>query len=277
MCRKTPLMLAVCGALAACAGGSGSAPSLGYAVPGGPDATYVVGDTLIISLQGLGQTMEIAARSAATYRLHFVPNGAGVRVTATVEQLVADVVLPMAEPLTMDGAALDGDFVFELDSRGRASSMSSPRAAELGGQVFAAPLVAHSLFPRLPGRSAAAGDTWVDSVTYREETDAGSTQVQSSLTYTVVGDAQVGGRALLEVGFTGTARVTQDLTLEGASVVQASEVEVTGRMLWDTPAGRLYESEMTMEGPGTVRVALLPGATLPTRVRWQSRVSLQGR
>jgi hypothetical protein len=219
--------------------------------------------------------MEIAARSAATYALRFTSSGAGVRVSATVEELDASVVMPGASPLSMDEGALAGDFVFELDGRGHASSMSSPQANQLGGQVFAAPLVAHALFPRLPGRVVSAGDSWVDSVTYREEAEAGETQVRSSLTYTVVGEPQMNGRSLLEIGFEGTAQVTQDLDLEGASVVQSSEVEVEGRLLWDTGARVLYESEMTMTGPGSVRIALLPGAALPTRVRWLSRVRLR--
>jgi hypothetical protein len=143
--------------------------------------------------------------------------------------------------------------------------------------VFAAPVVAHALFPRLPGRAAATGDTWADTLTYREEGEAGVTQVRSDLTYTVTGESQAGGRSLVDVTFEGTATVTQDLTLEGARINQASELAVTGRLRWDPRAGLLYDSEMAMEGPGTVRVALLPGASLPTRVRWQTRVSLQTR
>ena len=53
-------------------------------------------------------------------------------------------------------------------------------------------------------------------------------------------------------------------------------VEVSGALLWDAAESLLYESEMVMEGEGTVRVAILPTA-LPTRVRWLTRVALQER
>jgi hypothetical protein len=142
--------------------------------------------------------------------------------------------------------------------------------------VFAAPVVAHTLFPRLPGRAIADVTSWVDTLTLREETAAGVTQIASDLTYTVVGEARAGGRVLTEIAFQGTAAVTQDLTLEGARINQSSQVEVVGRFRWDAGAGLLYDSEMSMEGPGTIRIALLPAA-LPTRVRWLTRVRLQPR
>lgn len=176
----------------------------------------------------------------------------------------------------MDESALAGDFVFEIDGRGRGSSMSSPQAEAIGGQVFAAPLLAHALLPRLPGRSTEVGDSWVDSVTYREVTEAGETEVTSTLSYTVVGEGDVGGRAVLDIEFGGPAVVTQNLSVEGATIRQASELDVTGRLRWDLEAGLLYENEMTMEGEGSVRVAVLPAA-LPTRVRWHTRVLRQDR
>lgn len=266
--REATVLLASV-ALAACAAG---APSLSYGVPSPPSRTYVVGDTIGIAVQGLGQSLEIAARSAATYTLRYEPAGSGVRVRATVNDLAADVALPMGEPMAMDESALEGDFVFELDARGRATSLTSPHATAIGGQVFSAPVVAHEIFPRLSGGAVSAGESWTDSVTYTEAVEGGETEVTSNLTYTVADDVQRGGRALTEITFAGTAAVKQDLNVDGARVTQASELEVEGRLLWDVAAGVLAESETTMRGPGTVRIALLPGAELPTRVTWTTRV-----
>ena len=272
-----PTILLTSVVLTACAGAGPGAPSLGYGVPRSSEVIYLVGDTVSIALQGLGQGMEIGARSAATYALRYDRSADGVRVTAAIQSLAASMVVPMAEAITMDESGLEGEFVFELDRMGRATAMSSPQASQLGAQVFAAPVVAHALFPRLPGRAVAIGDSWADTVTYSEDGESGVTQVTSNLTYTVVGDAQTDGRFLSEITFEGTAEVTQELDLEGARINQASEVEVDGRFRWDASAGLLYDSEMTMEGEGSVRIALLPGAALPTRVRWLTRVSLQSR
>ena len=273
MPKRATVALSVPILLAACAGGPG-APVLGYAVPSPASVTYVVGDTVTIGLEGLGQPMEIGARSAATYGVAFAAGAGGIAVVATVEGLAADVVTPMTEPMAIDQGALEGGFSFVLDPLGHVTSMSSPQASGAGGQVFAAPLVGHTLFPRLPGGSVAVGDSWADSVTYAETADAGETSITSSLTYTVIGEREASGRALLDVAFEGPARLAQNLSIEGATIVQESELELSGRMSWDVAAGLLYSSEVTMEGEGTVRVALLP-AELPTRVRWTTRVRLQ--
>jgi hypothetical protein len=248
--------------------------SLAYGVPAPPRVSYAVGDTLTIALEGLGQTLEIGARSRATYDLSYAPGQAGLHVTATLASLAADIVTPMTEPIAMDEEAIVGDFDFELDATGRATSMTSPEASG-GGQVFAAPIVAHTLFPRLSGGAASVGESWTDSVTYSETTEAGTTSVASTLTYTVLGETEAGGRALLEIGFAGTAEISQALSIEGATITQASEVDVDGSLEWDVAAGLLYSSESTMAGAGRVRVAMLP-AELPTTVRWVTRVQLEG-
>jgi hypothetical protein len=258
--------------LAACAGGGAT---LGYIVPASPEVTYVVGDTLTLGLEGLGQEVEIGARSAATYVLRYAAGPNGPTVTATLQSLAADVVTPMTEPMALSEDAIEGSFEFDLDDRGRALSVSSPQATG-GGQVFAAPLVAHTLFPRLLGRAASTGDSWVDSVMYSETTEAGETSVVSVLTYTAEGGSQAGGRALTDIAFVGTATVSQALSIEGAAIRQTFEADVSGSLRWDAAAGLLYDSESVMEGRGNVRVALLP-AQLPTQVRWVSRVQMRER
>jgi len=270
--RIRALSIVITSATLACSGG---APPLGYSAPGMADVTYVVGDTVSIAVQVPGQSLAIGLRSEARYHLDQRPSAGGLHVTAAVESLAADVSVPMTEALSMDETALEGDFTFDLDGRGHVQSMSAPTGSSVGAQIYAAgaPLIAHALFPRLPGRAVAAGDSWADSVSYRTGGDAGESVVTSSLTYTVVGTSQTGGRTLTDIDFGGTAAVTQNMSLEGATITQESELEVTGHLRWDAVAGVLYDSELTMEGPGNVRMALLPAA-LPTKVTWQTRVRL---
>ncbi|MGD8287402.1 MAG: hypothetical protein PVJ80_12885 [Gemmatimonadota bacterium] len=271
--RIRALSAVLVSATLACSGGA--PPALDYIVPGMRDVAYEVGDTVAIAVQVPGQSLEIGLRSAARYRLDHEQSGGGLHVTAAVERLAADVSVPLTEAMSMDETALEGDFEFDLDRLGHATSISAPTGSSVGAQVYAAgaPLIAHALFPRLPGRAVSSGDTWADSVSYRADGDSGESVVTSSLTYTVVGESQVAGRALTDIEFAGTAAVTQNLSLEGATITQESELEVTGRLRWDAAAGLLYDSELTMEGPGNVRMALLPAA-LPTKVTWHTRVRL---
>lgn len=272
--RKRAPFIAVLSVLSAGCAGGGGAGSLSYAVPAPANPSYVVGDTVTISLQGLGQSLEILARSAGTYRTRFTAGANGVRVTADVVDLVADVAMPTADPITMDQDAFDGSFVFDLDTRGRPLALSSPEAKVLGAQVFSAAIVAHAMFPRLPGRVVSVGDTWSDSTVYREEREAGTTEIQSNLTYTVESEATEAGRQLLVVTYAGPAKVTQGLNLDGAQVSLDSDLQAQGTLKWDPAAGLPYSNDLLMEGAGRVRTPLMPGMALPTKVRWQARVRL---
>jgi len=275
--RKRAFVLTLAtAALSACAGSGGPRP-LAYAVPASPEASYIVGDTISIALAGLGQSLQINARSAGTYRLRFASAGGGVRVTASVVDLTADVAMPGSDPISMDESAFQGDFVFDLDARGHPTALTSPEPGALGAQVFSAAIVGHALFPRLPGGAASVGDSWADTTTFREEREAGVTELLSALTYTVDGESQMGGRDLLHIGFAGTATVTQNVNMDGAQVALASTLELQGTLQWDRTTGMPYSTDLTMTGPGTVRTPLMPGMALPTRVTWQTRVRLQDR
>ena len=74
---RAPFAVLVAAVVTSCAGGGPA--TLGYVVPAPSEATYVVGDTLLIALQGLGQEMEIGARSRATYDLVYAAGAAGPR------------------------------------------------------------------------------------------------------------------------------------------------------------------------------------------------------
>jgi len=276
MRKRVSILTLATAALSACAGSGGPRP-LAYAVPALPTAAYVVGDTVSITLAIPGQSMQITARSAGTYRLRFAQVGGGIRVTASVEDLAADVAMPGTDPISMDESAFQGNFVFDLDARGRPSALTSPEPGALGAQVFSAAIVGHALFPRLSGGAASVGDSWSDTTTFREEREAGVTELLSALTYTVDGESQMAGRDLLDIGFSGTATVTQNLNMEGAQVGLGSTLELQGTLQWDRAAGVPYSTDLTMTGPGTVRTPLMPGMSLPTRVTWQTRVRLQDR
>ncbi|HSH75067.1 MAG TPA: hypothetical protein VLA09_05270, partial [Longimicrobiales bacterium] len=139
---------------------------------------------------------------------------------------------------------------------------------------FAGPAVAHSIFPGLPGRAVAMGDRWVDTVAYSDDLSGGEASQRSITEYTVVGDAVVEGRSLVEITFKGTSDSRQTMALQGAEVRQETLTEIEGHVLWDVERGLLFEREMRSVGTGTVRVALAPGP-LPTRVESRSRVRLQ--
>jgi hypothetical protein len=270
-------LFVACGAFAACATGSASPPALAYRLPDPANVTYSTGDTLVIEINALGQSLGLTVNSTAEYGVSFTRADDGVGVTLTVRDLVADVSLPMAPgPLRVDEEIVQGDLVLLLDRLGGVTIVQSPEVEEAASAFFAGPTIAHSFFPTLPGTAVRPGDSWVDTVSYADEGDTGEVAQTSILTYTVVGERVVEGRSLLEITLEGTQEMTQNMALQGLEVRQQTNLNVQGRVLWDVQRGLMFEREAVSTGTGTVRIAAVP-APLPTRVETRSRARLQPR
>jgi hypothetical protein len=183
----------------------------------------------------------------------------------------------MAGPITLDESSVSGDLVFTLDRRGNAALVSAPTVDDAAGQLVPPVQIAHSFFPALPGTAVRPGDTWTDTISYGDDGgDAGAAAgVQRSvLAYTAVGDTVIAGRPLLEIAFDGTAEIRQTLAMQGMEIEQATDLELSGHVLWDLQGGLMFERVTTSTGTGSVRIATMP-SELPTRFQSVSRVSLR--
>lgn len=261
-------------ALAACGTGTPAPPALAYRLPEPTEVQYDAGDTLRIEINALGQTLGLSVSTTAEYDVSFTDAADGVGVTLSVRDLIADVTLPMASPMRVDEEIVEGDLVLALSRRGDVTVLESPDIEEAASAFFAGPTIAHSFFPGLPGRAVGIGDSWVDTVSYSQDGDTGESSQRSVMTYTVVGDTLVDGRALLAIGFEGTQEMRQTMALQGADVEQETSMTVRGRVLWDLQRSLMYERASVSEGTGRVRIAAMP-QPLPTRVEARSRVRLR--
>ena len=276
MRARSCLAAALAVPLAACAGGSASAPALAYRLPTPAEATYDVLDTATISIQALGQSLDLRLESSALYGIVFARADDGVSVTLSVLDLDATVAVPMAGPITVDESSVSGDLVFTLDPRGESALVSAPTVDDAAGQLVPPLQIAHSFFPALPGTAVQAGARWTDTIAYESDgaSGTGAGTQRSIFEYTAVGDTVVAGTPLLEIAFTGTAAIRQALSMQGAEVEQSTDLQLEGHVLWDLGAGRMFERVTTSTGTGTVRVATMP-AELPTRFQSVSRVRLR--
>jgi len=274
--RVTPRLLCA-GALVVVLGGCATAsPPLAYRLPSPAEVTYAAGDTLSIEINALGQRLELSVRTTASYAIAFTPAEDGVGARLTVTDLQADVSLPGTAPMSVGEEIVQGDLVLALSPRGDVTIVEAPEVEEAASAFLAGPTIAHSFFPGLPGTAARAGDVWVDTVSYAEDGDTGDASQQSITTYTVVGQSVVDGRPLLEITLEGTQEMQQTMSFQGVDVEQHTNLEVTGRVLWDLQRGLMYERETVSTGTGTVRVAIAP-TPLPTQVEIRSRARLVDR
>jgi hypothetical protein len=251
---------------------------LAYGLPTPAEAAYDVLDTATISIEALGQSLDLQVQSSAVYDLAFGRADEGVTVTLTVADLDATVAVPMAGPITVDESSVSGDLVFTLDRRGDAALVSAPAVDEAAGQLVPPLQIAHSFFPALPGTAVRPGDTWTDTISYQDEGDgagSGALRVQQSvLEYAAVGDTTIADRTLLQITFDGTSEIRQTISMQGMEIEQATALQLTGHVLWDQRAGLMFERVTTSSGTGSVRIATMP-AELPTRFQSVSRVRLR--
>jgi hypothetical protein len=266
--------LACCVAFAACGPGTAGPPALAYRLPDPARVTYLAGDSLSVEIQALGQTLALEMGSTAEYGVSYERAADGLTVTLRVLDLEVDVSLPLVGPLHVEEEIVEGDLVLALDPRGDVTILQSPEVEEAASTFFAGPTIANTFFPGLPGRAVSPGDSWVDTVAFAEDGDSGEQSQRFVTTYTLVGEAVVEGRSLVEITFEGTAELRQTMSMQGAAVEQETQMTVEGRVLWDMQRGLMFERESVSRGTGTVRVAAMP-MPLPTQVESRSRARLR--
>jgi len=275
MRHRTSSILALSLSLAACGGGRSGAPALAYAVPTSTEVTYVYGDTTVVSLSVMGQSMEMSQRGVADYAVVFEPARDGLAVTLTVTDLEAVIRQPLGAPIRVDRSDVTGDLVFTLDRVGHPTISERPDVSDAASQMVSGLALAHTFFPGLPDRVVRPGDSWVDTVSYEGQDGPGLRSELTIMRYSVTGDTVVAGRSLLTISLEGTTESTTEMELAGMAITQSSEVEVEGYVLWDAQSGLMFESLKHATGSGTVRVPVAPGP-LPIQISATQRARLKG-
>ena len=260
--------------LAACGGGGLSAPpGLAFGLPDPAVVTYVSGDTSVMDIDAGGQAMQATAGISTTLGATFARAAEGVRVTLTVQDLVASMTNPMAST-SADESGISGPLVMNLDRRGAVTVISQPQVSETASQFFQPLSLAHGMFPRLPGRAAKVGESWTDTIRFEGAQGPTSVAAVSVMTYTVVGDTVVDGHGLGKLDLKGTSESSAAGIITGMDFKQSLTGTISGWVLWDQARGLMVESYGEADGRGSMEVSAAP-FPLGVRLRAQSRVRLQ--
>lgn len=267
MNRRHSLLVAAAVAFTSCGGGPPAPPALEYGHGPEGELTYVRGDTTLVSLSMMGQSLEIEQRGVMTLAVTMANTATGADVRMSVTDLDASISNPMGAPMTVDESSVDGTLVFSLDRRGDATVESLPTVGIEASQMVSATSLANAFFPGLPGQALTAGESWVDTVSYEGKDPSGLRSAEESIvTYTVVGPDTYEGRAVLRISFEGTSTVSNDFDMQGMSLSQESEAELQGHVLWDHQRGVMVERVQSSAGSGRVS-----GAPVPLPIEVESR------
>jgi len=274
MRSRLTLATALSLALGACGGGPPSPPALAYTLPTETAVSYVSGDTARMDIDANGQSMQARVTATSTFATTFARAAdGGVQVSITVEDMDARMSNPAGPPASASEKDIDGPLVFTLDRRGEATVVSEPKLNQSAQQFFQPLMLAHTFFPRLPGRGVEPGTTWTDTVHVDGPQGEGHVTMTAISTYTVVGDTMVGGRSVVRVDVAGTVDQTASGLIAGMDFSQSGSGSITGWVLWDMTRGLMTESYSETDARGTMDVSAAP-FPLGIRVRQQARVKL---
>ncbi len=260
-----PLLALLSGSACASAGGGpSSSPPLAYRVPAGGAATFHQADTVGVSVDVNGQSIDVSQTTTATVDMTFTEAPEGMRVSATYAALDARVSNPMTGTQSASADDVEGPLVFTVDPRGAGTLVSGPQLSGSADELFNAAVTAATFFPRLPDRVVAVGDTWTDTIQVEAPQGPGEITTSSAVTYTLAGDTTVAGRRMRRVTYTSDDQRTVSTRQQGMDIEQDLDGTSNGWFLWDVEAGTLWEQYSDGTYTGTMNV---PQAPFPMGLR----------
>lgn len=260
--------------LGACApaGPRGPAPaSLAYTLPATSPVSYTAADTGSFDLQ----VAKVEIASSARIELGFHPAGEKLRVTARFADFDGRFSNSMGGTIRADESDVQGEFVAEVDRRGRVEVVQMPELSDQFRAVAGSQNVMLDLFVRLPGRPIEPGVAWTDTIR-GEETNEGLTSRRESLvTSTWSGDTVVAGQTLRVI----TSRESNTLTISGSSegveLRQQLSGTSTARTLWDPARALLVERVAAGELKGTLDLPAMGMTGIPVQASVRERLELK--
>ena len=250
-------------------------PALAYGMPADAEAVYDFGDTTVVYVDAMGQRMELGMGMSGVYDVMYAPASTGVDVTMAARSFSATVTSPMGAPIRADESDIDGELTFTLDRVGNATVTGEPGVSDVVSQVLSGVVLVQGFFPGLPGRAVVPGDSWVDTIDVVGGAGEGQRSDFSILRYTVQGDSTVDGRTYLSIALEGTTEISTEMDMGGMTISQSSDLEMEGHILWDLPAGRVFETRRSGRGSGTVSVPNIP-FPLPIQVETSQLARFRG-
>ena len=247
---RVPSTLVTAAVAAGCAGPSGPYPTgFGYGLPSPPEATYLIGDTVVATASLPVGELVTAGGYSLELDLTFAPDSGGVRVRGIAQTFDGSLATPGDVNLTTDLSYLSETLDFVTNRHGVARVESFPQLTGAPSHVFFPARLPHDLFPRLPDSVVDPGTTWVDTVRWHSDGWEAEGDSRAVYTYTLVGDTVVDGHSLVHIAVAGEVRLSIFTGGPGNLTVRAVKGPANGFVQWDPLRGlvayRQYEMDLT--------------------------------
>jgi len=131
------LALLAAGSAWACApGGPPSPPGLSYDLPEDPTLTYAWGDTSRLEMSLSGQDFDASSAASAMVDATFTRIEGGLQASFTFDDFEGRFSQPLGSPSRASADDVTGPPFFDLDRRGKVSSLRPPQLAGSAAQVL---------------------------------------------------------------------------------------------------------------------------------------------
>ena len=270
MRRKILTGAALLAAVTACGGSGmagGPAPdgALAVRLPSASNASYVRADTTVVGVDaGMMGTFDVNVNGNTTVDVGFAEGAGGVVVTATYSAVDGGITNPMGAPISVDESSVSGQLVFTVDGRGRSTVSERLEVEPDAIQLVSPSGLAYDLFPRLPDRTVAVGDSWTDTISVNEEVEGVASETTTVVTYTVAGDTLVSGHSLMKLNTVSDVEASVNGSMQGMSMTQNMSGSSSGWVLWDASESLVHSAFsvadmagiMTVDAPGAPDMSL---------------------
>lgn len=262
---KKPI-LALAAALAAAPGFTPATPApqdaLAWGLPSMSAATYHVADTMRIEIQAPPGTVSMTALAHATLEADFAEDAGGFRASAAVTDFAGTVTNPAMGSQSMGSEVVRGAVVVVVGPTGVTELAGKPELAPQAGQFSLFDELGYHMFPGLPGREAAVGDTWTDTYTWSASNQGMNTTSTVTRTYTLEAETVIDGRPLQAIAVSATVEISGSGNQEGVALTQEIAGSVTGHYYRDAEAGLLHSAVLQREYTGESTVGDAPPISL---------------
>lgn len=278
MRRILPAALLLTAAACSSAGAPGSpAPgaALAYTLPTSAPLTYVVGDTSVVSMDLMGNSMQISMNSSVVVDLALARTASGLDATLTFQSVTGEINNPMAGAMKISDADKPGPTRMSVDPRGVVTITEKPPLTTVLAQVLGSESYARRMFLRLPGRAVSAGARWVDTVSLNEEAAGMSTSGTSIFASTLRGDTVIAGLRLLVIDSDATTSQQLSGSPEGVEVRQMLAGTSKIVTLWDAARGAMFERTETGTLSGAMELPAMGVSGMPVNVRQTQIIRLR--
>jgi hypothetical protein len=223
-----------------------------------------------------GMNVDVAINAAATMQLDFASAGSGLNATLSYLTLSGAFTNSMGPSVTIGDGDKPGPATVSVSPRGAITVLNRP--AQLSAtvrQVLGSESIYQRLFTRLPGRAAASGDSWVDTLSVSDEAEGMTTSNIMILRSTLAGDTTVGGRSFKLIRSEGTSETNVAGNVSGFDLRQALTGTISAVTLWDAARGVLVERREYTSSSGTMDMPAMNMTGIPVSSRGQATLRLR--